>query len=320
MEATLRSPQSARARVRGNPGFGHEEWLNRPEWTFNGWRYGYLEGLARSASLPGRHIRIILLAIKPTKERERVYVGEISSAEVLTEGGADAAHDFARKKGRLKAMISEVAESGGDAGTIQRALRHPRSFANMRFRPDALRLFDSPIPIPRSHFLYRFSRYLLTEAKGTAGLHYRHTKRRNAMTGRRSTTVQQRKGSDSSMADPIEARMQNELRDILEERFGAEAVVAEKDYIDLRVKTPRKNILIEIKSASSPRLAIRSALGQLLEYAFFRDRSPRVQLVIVGRGKLRRSERLSLATLSQRFKLPVIYQQYVPGSLAFSLE
>ncbi len=82
----------------------------------------------------------------------------------------------------------------------------------------------------------------------------------------------------------MEARMQNELRTLLSQRYGESAVEAEGNYADLRVKRSPKDIVIEIKSSTRARLAIRHAIGQLLEYSFFRLPGRQARLMVIVRG------------------------------------
>jgi hypothetical protein len=73
--------------------------------------------------------------------------------------------------------------------------------------------------------------------------------------------------------------------------------------------------LIEIKTHSSARSAIREALGQILEYAYY-DHSTgvsEVALYIVGPGSETEECRAYIALLRSQFNIPVGYCQFSRG-------
>ncbi len=300
----------------GRQGYGHEEWLNRSEWILDGWRYGYVEGAGRSPRLVGSTVRLILFSINPNKER--VFVGEIRSAEILAEAQAEVAHQRFRREGWIARMIAELEQQIGPAKTFRRDVAGAQGVANIRFRPNDLRMFDPPVAVPSGHVLRGFSRYRMMAAPQRAEKRYREVTR-GAMRGLKSTTVRERRAVLRTEVDPIEARMQNEVRQLLEGRLGRAAVHAEKDFVDLRVTSGRMPTLIEFKSATDSRKAIRQALGQLLDYAYFNDGKSQSNLVVVGRGPLGVREAQFVKTLHERFRMRISYRQYVIGSKQFKL-
>ena len=92
--------------------------------------------------------------------------------------------------------------------------------------------------------------------------------------------------------------------------FTIEAIIAEEDYIDVSVRTGTELLLFEIKSDLEPRVVIRQALGQILEYAFhpLRAKTLPVRLIIVGRCKLSCNEQIYIDLLCQKFSLPLEYR------------
>lgn len=105
--------------------------------------------------------------------------------------------------------------------------------------------------------------------------------------------------------------MQEKLRAQLHRKHGRDAVMLEKDYIDARVDTTKETILYEIKTDATPREAIRTAIGQLLEYAYYHSEAPsRVpRLVVVGRSKIDQSDDAYLRSLKRKFRLRLEYLQ-----------
>ena len=110
--------------------------------------------------------------------------------------------------------------------------------------------------------------------------------------------------------------MQREIKSILEAQFGKGTVEAERNDRDLKLRSPHRRGLIEIKAHEDARLAIRDALGQLLEYAYFDpvDRNNGDELFIVGQGPMTPEAQDFLAYISSRFGLVVTYLRYQVGS------
>jgi hypothetical protein len=84
----------------------------------------------------------------------------------------------------------------------------------------------------------------------------------------------------------------------------------EENWIDLSVQTDAGLILFELKSDLSARTVIRQALGQILEYAYFRPHGlPIRELVMVGRTDLAEDEVRYLKHLKEAFSLPLSYRK-----------
>lgn len=84
----------------------------------------------------------------------------------------------------------------------------------------------------------------------------------------------------------------------------------ERNFIDVSVRTDTELLLFEIKSDIEPRLVIRQALGQILEYGFH-PRNPHslpVRLVIVGRSEPDKDDQCYLAHLRTAFGMPITYR------------
>jgi Holliday junction resolvase len=63
-------------------------------------------------------------------------------------------------------------------------------------------------------------------------------------------------------------------------------VTLETENVDITVVDGKKTILIEIKTDPNPRAAIREAIGQLLEYAYYRSLKAFgvLELVVIAPG------------------------------------
>ena len=108
--------------------------------------------------------------------------------------------------------------------------------------------------------------------------------------------------------------MQRALYDLLKLEFGKNHVGCENctclgTRIDLVVKQDDKYRFYEIKTDPSPRVCLRQAIGQLLEYAFFGPGRPdQIELIVVGRRRLDKEGTEYLQLLNGRFGLAIKYE------------
>jgi hypothetical protein len=115
--------------------------------------------------------------------------------------------------------------------------------------------------------------------------------------------------------DPIHAALQGELLQLLKARFGGGNVVLEADFVDITITDGKKKILVEIKSHSDARLAVREALGQVMEYAYFNPelKNEDAELVILAPGPFKQSVSDYLSRLRAKFGIPVTYCTFSSG-------
>ena len=113
--------------------------------------------------------------------------------------------------------------------------------------------------------------------------------------------------------------MQREICDSLKRLYSS--VETERDFVDIKVQRPEGITLIELKSSASALQAIRSGLGQVLEYAFVHPewRSALFELIIVGQGLPTDQSTEYINWLREKYKLPVRYISYKRGSTIFQL-
>ena len=106
-------------------------------------------------------------------------------------------------------------------------------------------------------------------------------------------------------------RMQYALKqEVIEE--GAEVGMEHPDgngrYIDLVARRDDALEFYEIKAGLSPRLCIREALGQLLEYAYWGDAVQPARLIVVGHQPIDSETQAYLRALARKFRLPIRYR------------
>lgn len=102
----------------------------------------------------------------------------------------------------------------------------------------------------------------------------------------------------------------------LKEEYGSENVGTELQSgvgtsVDVIVRLINELWFYEIKTALSPRICLRQALGQLLEYAFWPGAQNASRLIVVGETALDEEGKMYLHKLKERFSLPIAYEQIV---------
>jgi hypothetical protein len=104
------------------------------------------------------------------------------------------------------------------------------------------------------------------------------------------------------------------LHDYLASLYGPQNVGTERwsgsGRVDVMVRQNSKFWFYEIKTAMSARGCIMEALAQLLEYSYWPGAVLAEKLIIVGEPALDLDSEKYLATLRERFSLPVEYQQF----------
>lgn len=106
----------------------------------------------------------------------------------------------------------------------------------------------------------------------------------------------------------------NELSNVLKEYLlgnGFNKVETDKDYVDIRAIDPQgKQIFYELKTATTVRVSIRQALGQLLEYNHYPIAKKADKLIIVTSSKPKNEDIQYLTGLRRIYNIPVYYQQF----------
>ena len=305
------APKLERGTYAAKHGFGHEEWLFNFIWMFHGYHYAFLEPVNSSSQKgSGNVISVLLWAIDPNGHH--VQVGEIKNCELVTDALSKEAFDHCRREGWLKFMERDVKKVGGDKTGLDWD-----GLFNIRFRLQDAVQYDDPLPIAKpTDTISRLKRYNLVTT--TASSESRRWKER-ARGGSTTLPVPQKYGRAGGLGgtvDPYHPMLQASLMKLLQERFGKNYVVRERDGVDITVIIGHaKRILIEIKTDPVPKRSIRDALGQILEYAYFPPKpiSAEIQLVIVAQGALDAKAGAYMENLRSRFGIPITYCQFSPG-------
>lgn len=98
-------------------------------------------------------------------------------------------------------------------------------------------------------------------------------------------------------------------------------VVTDKEFVDIQAIDPEGNkIYFELKTADTVKLAIRQALGQLLEYNHYPYKNNADKLIIVTELEITQQDMQYLIGLRNRYNIPVYYQQFNMNKKSLSKE
>lgn len=285
-------------------GYGHEEWLFRSEHRIGGWQYGFVQpALKVSEDRYGEIVDAVLYTISP--DGERFYLGRIEGMEILGLDEATAARDEFDAQGWSNAMEEDLAALQLSAKNLRISRARSREFVNVRFRPEAVFMLREPVVAPSDDVTRQRgkNRYQFYPLDGIPPRLQRTPADPNRPTGAYSYRT-----APVIHADRRHNRLQLHLAKLLRSKFGPSAVALEIDGVDIVVSAPGKTYFVEVKSEPDARLAVRAALGQLLEYALFGvAAAPLPELVIAAPGEPDAAVGAYLDALRARFSLPVHY-------------
>jgi len=310
---------SSDAGYAGQNGFGHEEWLFNFSWTSNdGYHYAFLQPVSKvQKKRAGELLDLLLWTIAP--DGRRLEAGRISDCRILEPEEARCGLNEHKKKGWFQQMQKDVEAVDGRKEELDGV-----DIFNVRFRPEDAKVFDPPAPftkVPRT-IAGRSARYQLMEVDDAdiqslpADLNREGTIDLPDDSG---GTV--KRPSRPTHVDPQEKRLQKRLMELLQKRFGKTNVRREGGFgpapFDLVVRNGQRTVLIEMKAYSDARRAIREALGQILEYAFFypkaSNRAKNVDLFIVAPAPMNEEVASYMNLLQTRFEIPVRYCSFTLG-------
>jgi hypothetical protein len=300
------------AAYEGTHGFGHEEWLFDSEMLLDGWKYAHLQGVEPSRNggrnLAGSRIDVGLYTLRGNGDRE--YVARVRGIEVLDDDDAAEAWQEMGRRGYVARMAKDLRDVGADATQFETGVG--ADSVNIRFRPESVEFDERWGRIAaKGDPLYSLpTRYQLFENDGRYGaLEWRPGETPTGLATRKKS---QRAAIPATEVDPVEARHRDALAERLRSVYGAECVTVERVLArgrsDIEVMNGRLRIIVEMKSDADCRMAVRSAVGQLLEYAYWpTEERTALRLVVAAPGELDVETRMFLERLRSDLKLKIEY-------------
>ena len=134
-------------------------------------------------------------------------------------------------------------------------------------------------------------------------------------------TVSVRQAAKPTTSRLLHNEIQNNLYEYLALHYGEKNVSTENDTgsgtsVDVVLKDGSDFTFYEIKTAGTVKRCIRQALPQLLEYAYWPDQERASRLVVVSHLPTNAIAETYLATLRDRFRLPIFYEQFSLAKMA----
>ncbi len=196
----------------------------------------------------------------------------------------------------------------------------PSSIANVRFLPENVTFYEPMILVRPPHKTTRIHRY--QPLNWDDGFEPILSPPDRALSPEQSEdddspdrleTERMRAAQTGTTFDPQHAKLQNRLRRKLRAQYGTDSVKMENEFVDLKLFESGRITFIEIKMERTVKSCIRSALGQLLEYAHYPNLQKADRLLIVGDVFATEYDTTYLRHIREIYNLPVYYSQWSWG-------
>ncbi len=296
-------------------GFGHEEWLLDFSKLINGYHYGFLQPL-NGYHHAGNTYDIHLFFY--TQSIGKAYIGCIKNAECIDEKEAARALSIYKKNKWYDEMLTTVANVPANPNLLINEGHH---IFNVRFKPKDFEDYTSnPQHISEKDPSTRGLYYKLMDKRGDFVFDddfgaISHPTKRSKAGGRKEAEKKSEKrvhGGVYERADynPVHNKVQNSVKAILEASGEYSDVVFEKNFVDITATSKTgETHFFEIKT-NTARLSIREALGQILDYSEYPNKSKASKLIIISVKPLDGADQKYIQHLRNKFHLPVWYRYY----------
>ncbi|MFY9308571.1 MAG: hypothetical protein WAQ28_05900 [Bacteroidia bacterium] len=289
-------------------GFGHEEWIFNKSRIIDGYHYSFFEPLRlKSEKHIGNSYNISLFTINSLNKK--YYVGEIKNAECISKKESERIFEIYRASGWIEQMKKEVKLIGGKWESI--IATNPDIFFNVRFKFSDASPADELIEISDEDISITTHRFKLLPKKADFSFNSQDIEEDDENDGNEKSTGKRKKVYNVDCEfDPYHDMMQNALVKLLRESGDYKRVIIEKGRVDVKAKTKDdKWHYFELKT-DNPKLSIRKALGQVMEYAYFPDLEKATELIIVSDAEPDTDTIKYLDFIRMKFDLPVKYRHF----------
>ncbi len=299
-------------------GFGHEEWNFDTDKVVDGYVYGFLQQFNNKTSIhKGNIYNISFYSIEKINsyKNKKWWLGKISSAEVISDEESERIYNIYKKNGWLSEMEADLRR----LNLKLNAFKETRSdtFFNIRFKIYDMHLLDEPTEIEKSDPAIPSFYYNLLNKTQDPNISKKTSSKFTFKPGHnpgKNETVTKSKGGkkDKSL---FHNEIQTNIFNILEKKHKKGNVGTENDLgyqtkVDIVVKTKNSFIFYEIKTSQTAKAAIREAIGQIIEYAYWPDQKNAEKLVIVAPPSATDETKIYITRLRKKFNLPIFYQEY----------
>jgi hypothetical protein len=286
-------------------GFGHEEWLFDKSRMIDGYHYAFLQPLnLKTDKHVGKIYNISLFTITNSK---KYFVGEIKNAECISREKSREIYEIYKQQGWLKQMSEEVERAGANSKIL---IDTPSEvFFNVKFKFNDVYRPDELEQISKENENITTTRFKLLTKKSDFNI---ETEPQEDETegNLKNTKFRKRIYKGEGEFDPYHDKMQNALCELLRNSYKSEyrKVLIEKGRVDIKAKTHNdKWHYFEIKT-DSPKLSIRKALGQIMEYSYWPDLERAEKLIIVSNSEPDLETQKYLSHIRNKFNIPIAYR------------
>lgn len=285
--------------------YGHEEWLFDKTKIFNGYHYGFVESLRLKTPIHyGSTYNIQLFTVH--NSGKKYNVGVIKNAHCITPEESSQIYGEYKRLGYLDEMKSQVERVNGNWDTA--IFNNSNGFFNIKFKFSDVDLVDDFEEISNADINITTNRMKLLSQKNQLLI---ETTDDSLPEGNKKSTHKRKKVFKGSCEyDPYHDKIQNALWDYLKASGEYIKVQIEKDRVDLKGLTLANDWhYYEIKT-DNPKLSIRKALGQVMEYAFYPDKWKAKKLIVVSDTKPNSDTINYLNFIRKEFSLPIYYRYF----------
>lgn len=287
-------------------GFGHEEWLFNKSRIVDGYHYSFFEPLRlKSYKHINKTYNLSLFTINSLNKKYLVV--EITNIECISGDESKRVFEIYKRNGWLDQMKNEVKLVGGKWESI--IATNPEIFFNVRFKFANVFPAEELIEISEEDISITTHCFKLLPKKQPLTL-LTDDENENDDGNEKNTNKRKKVFNVECEYDPYHDMMQNALVKLLRASGEYKRVIIEKGRVDIKAETKNKNWhYFELKT-DNPKLSIRKALGQVMEYAYFPDLEKATKLIIVADAEPDPDTIKYLDFIRKKFNLPVKYRYF----------
>lgn len=291
-----------------NTGYGHEEWLLDKSKLIDGYHYAFLQPLNIKTD---KHINEIynISLFTINNLNKQYYVGEIKNVECIDVNESIRVFNIYKENGWIEKMRNNLERVGAN---YQEFVKTPSEiFFNIRFKFSNLIQPEELLEIAEDDINTTTNRYKLLPRK--TDFKFRFVDEEDESEGNKKNTDKRKKVFNSDCEyDPYHDQMQNAIFEVLKSsKYDYKKVYIEKGRVDIKAITHQgKWHFFELKT-NNPKLSIRNAIGQILEYAYYPDTDKAERLIIIADEEPSESVKKYLNHIRNKFSLPISYRRFI---------
>ncbi|RZJ90058.1 MAG: hypothetical protein EOO20_09245 [Chryseobacterium sp.] len=293
----------------GKYGFGFEEWLFDFSMGFDGFKYGFIKGFESKNDIhAGKMYNVHLYS--QNNLGGYFYLGHIKEVEGIAMVDSAVIYDKFKANGWLGEMEKTILQVEADLGAFRTV--DPKVFVNVRFRVTDVVLLEDMEELAWDDDNVTTDRFKLLPFKGRVVAEIEPLVAHEDLGNFKNTELRKRVFNGEQVYDPYHDKMQNAIVEHLRSdlRYGYVGVHIEKGRVDVKaVNAAGEWDFFEIKT-ENPKRCVRTALGQVMEYAYFPSAERAARIIVVGDTEPDADTVRYLDYLRERFSLPLTYRYF----------